>query len=132
MENSAFKRGGRAAAFWLKLSKSARAANSVCIAWTTRHGLPTFLGRLPIPIASLAILTLAIVSGLFIGTIFLLVAVFFYMLSNLAISGADDSDVTEEKSGHQYRNGNDGFGMYSGPQSVTVTSSRIDRDDDEH
>ncbi|WP_215845246.1 hypothetical protein [Candidatus Pantoea bituminis] len=131
MENSAFKRGASAAGFWLRFSKSARAANSTCVAWTLKHRLPTFIGRLPVPIACFAVLSLAVVGGMFVGTILVLGAIFLYMLSNLAISGAQDDDITERQSGHQYRDGNDGFGMYSGPQNVTVTSSRVDHNDDD-
>lgn len=131
MENSAFKRGKHAARFWLKISKGIKAANSACMLWTKRRGWPTFLGRLPVPIAVFALLAFVAVGGLFIGTAFLIGAIFIYMVSNLAVTDANDSDVTEEQSGHQYRDGNDGYGMYSGPQNVTVTSARIDRDDDD-
>ncbi|POW52747.1 DUF3742 family protein (plasmid) [Pantoea piersonii] len=131
MDNSAFDRGRRAAGFWLRLSKSAKEANDICISWTKRRGLPAFVGRLPVPIAGLMFLTFVALSGLFIGAILVIGAVFLYMLSNLSVTGAEDSDDTDELSGHQYRDGNDGFGMYSGPQNVTVTSTRIDRDDED-
>lgn len=131
MENSAFKRGVRAAGFWLKISKSAKVANSTCVAWAIRHGLPAFVGRLPVPVTSFAILAVALLCGFFIGTFLLLGAIFLYMLSNLAVTSVLDRDVTEEQSGHHYRDGNDGCGMYSVPQNITVTSARVDRDEED-
>lgn len=131
MNNLAFDRGRRAAGFWIRLSKSAKSANDICISWTKRRGLPAFMGRLPVPIAGFIFLTFVALSGLFIGTILVIGAVFLYMLSNLSTTGAEDSDDTDELSGHQYRDGNDGFGMYSGPQNVTVTSSKIDHEDED-
>ncbi|CAX53320.1 MULTISPECIES: hypothetical protein [Enterobacterales] len=131
MQNSAYKRGAIAAELWLKLTRSARVANEVCVSWVLRQGLPGFIGYLPVPLASIAILSIAILCGLFIGTVVILCGIFIYMLCNIAVGGVEDSDDTDEPSGHQYRDGNDGFGMYSGPQNVTVTSSRIDRDDEE-
>lgn len=131
MDNSAFNRGRRAAGFWLRLSKSAKGANNICISWAKRRGLPVFMGRLPVPIAGFMFVTFVALSGLFVGAILVIGAVFLYMLRNLSVTGAEDSDVTDELSGHQYRDGNDGFGMYSGPQNVTVTSTRIDRDDED-
>lgn len=46
MDNSAFNRGRRAAGFWIRLSKSAKAVNDICISWAKRRGLPVFMGRL--------------------------------------------------------------------------------------
>lgn len=134
MENSAFKRGTIAAGLWLKISKSVRSANADCIAWAKRNGLPAFVGCLPVPLACIAVLSVAVVCGFIISSILILFGMFVYMLSNLTVSNADhseSSDDTDEPSGYQYRDGNDGFGMYSGPQNVTVTSSRIDRDEDD-
>lgn len=131
MKNSAFKRGVIAAELWLKLTKNARVANGVCIAWVLRQGLPSFIGYLPVPLASIAIMSTAILCGLFIGAVVILCGIFIYMLFKIAVGEVEDSDDADEPSGHQYRDGNDGFGMYSGPQNVTVTSSRIDRDDEE-
>jgi hypothetical protein len=71
-------------------------------------------------------------SGLVLGTIVLLSCVFIYMLSNIIIASSQDSDTSEPLAGHQYRDGNEGFGMYSGPESVNVTSSRLDLDDEDH
>ncbi|MGC8427391.1 hypothetical protein [Mixta calida] len=131
MENPAFKRGKHVARLWLRLSKGIKVANSACMLWTLKRGLPAFLGRLPVPIAVFTLFTFMAVGGLFIGAAFLVGAIFIYMVSNLAVADANGSDVSEGQSGHQYRDGNDGFGMYSGPQNVTVTSARVDRDEDD-
>jgi hypothetical protein len=134
MESSASKMGATTAVLWLRILKSVRAANSACTAWTSRQGLPAFIGRLPVPLACFAILTVSLICGFLIGSIVILFSIFIYMLCNFAdnnVDDSDDSDDTDELSGHQYREGNDGYGMYSGPQNVTVTSSRIDRDDED-
>lgn len=39
MQNSAYKRGAIAAELWLKLTRSARVANEVCVSWVLRQGL---------------------------------------------------------------------------------------------
>lgn len=131
LNNIAFNRGVRVAKHCKKLTSSASFLNTACLRWTDKRGLPAVMGRLPVPIAVFAILTVVIVSGLFIGSVFLIGTAFIYMLSNLVITHAEDNDAAEEHSGHQYREGNDGFGMYSGPQNVNVTSSRIDSDEDD-
>lgn len=131
MENLAFKRGAVAARLWLKFTKSARAANDVCVAWVSKHKLPKFIGYFPVPTACVAVFGIAIVCGFFIGTFVILGSLFVYMLCNIAVSDTENRDDTDELSGYQYRDGNDGFGMYSGPQSVTVTSTRTDRDDED-
>lgn len=131
LNNTAFNRGVRMAKLCKKLTTSASFLNTACLRWTDKRGLHAVMGRLPVPIAVFAILTVVIVSGLFIGTALLIGTAFIYMLSNLVITRAEDNDAAEEQSGHQYREGDDGFGIYSGPQNVNVTSSRIDSDEDD-
>lgn len=93
--------------------------------------MPSFIGRLPVPLIGIILATLVLMSGLVLGTIVLLSCVFIYMLSNIIIASSEDSDTSEPLAGHQYRDGNEGFGMYSGPESVNVTSSRLDLDDED-
>ncbi|WLS81172.1 hypothetical protein Q3V30_22215 (plasmid) [Erwinia pyri] len=92
MENSAFKRGAIAAGLWLNFSKGARAADGVCAAWALRHGLPAFIGRLPVPLACFAILSVAVVFGILIGTIVILCGIFIYMLCNITLNTAVERD----------------------------------------
>lgn len=94
--------------------------------------MPSFIGRLPVPIIVIILTIFVLMSGLVLGTIVLLSCVFIYMLSNIIIASSQDSDTSEPLAGHQYRDGNEGFGMYSGPESVNVTSSRLDLDDEDH
>lgn len=94
--------------------------------------MPSFIGRLPVPIIGIILTIFVLMSGLVLGTIVLLSCVFIYMLSNIIIASSEDSDTSEPLAGHQYRDGNEGFGMYSGPESVNVTSSRLDLDDEDH
>lgn len=94
--------------------------------------MPSFIGRLAVPIIGIILTIFVLMSGLVLGTIVLLSCVFIYMLSNIIIASSEDSDTSEPLAGHQYRDGNEGFGMYSGPESVNVTSSRLDLDDEDH
>ncbi len=96
--------------------------------------MPSFIGRLPVPLIGIILAILVLMCGLVLGTIVLLSCVFIYMLSNIIIASSEDSDTSdtsEPLAGHQYRDGNEGFGMYSGPESANVTSSRLDLDDED-
>lgn len=131
MNKTAFKRGAKAAAFYKSVSRTARTLNSASVSWTEQRGIPSFIGRLPVPVIVVILTTLIVMSGLILGIVVLLSCVFIYMLSNIIIASSEDSDTSEPLAGHQYRDGNEGFGMYSGPESVNVTSSRLDIDDED-
>ncbi|MCX2202029.1 DUF3742 family protein [Pantoea agglomerans] len=131
VNKTAFKRGAKAAAFYKSVSRTAKTLNSASVSWTVRHGMPSFIGRLPVPLIGIILAILVLMCGLVLGTIVLLSCVFIYMLSNIIIASSEDSDTSEPLAGHQYRDGNEGFGMYSGPESANVTSSRLDLDDED-
>lgn len=132
MDNSAFNRGRRAAGFWLRLSKSARAANNICIAWAVRRGLPAFLGRIPVPLACFVSLCIAVACGIIFGTIIIIGGIFVYMLCNIAISGEDGcSDDYTPSYGTEWRDGYEGTGIYTGSSMPGATSSRVDNYEDE-
>lgn len=131
MENSAFKRGAIAAGLWLKFSKGARAANGACAAWALRHGLPAFIGRLPVPLACFAILSVAVVCGILIGTIVILCSIFIYMLCNITLNAAVERDNQNTAYGTEWRNGNEGAGIYTGSSRPGATSSRVDNSEDD-
>ncbi|HFT1535334.1 TPA: hypothetical protein ACH27Q_004807 [Raoultella ornithinolytica] len=132
MDNSAFNRGRRAAGFWLRLSKSARTANNICIAWAARRGFPAFLGRIPVPLACFVALCTAVACGVIFGTIIIIGGIFVYMLCNIAISGEDDySDDHAPSYGTEWRNGSEGTGIYTGPEHGPGPSYRVDIEDDE-
>jgi hypothetical protein len=135
MENSAFKRGGRAARLWLRLSKCAITANRFCIEWTVKRGLPTFLGRLPVPLACFATLSAALACGLIFGSIAIIGGLFIYMLCNIAIAKSSDETSIFEKSesygGSEYRNGANGYGYYSESRDGTSMSYKVDIEDDD-
>lgn len=133
MENSAYRRGTIAAKLWLRFTKSAREANSVCVAWALRHGLPAFIGRLPVPLTCLAILCGAIICGLLVGTIVILSGIFIYMLCNITFNSAEEQNDQNTAYGTEWRNGNEGAGIYTGSSRPGATSSRVDNyEDDEY
>ncbi|VGB99450.1 Uncharacterised protein [Klebsiella pneumoniae] len=132
MDNSAFNRGRRAAGLWLRLSKSARTANNICIAWSIKRGFPAFLGRIPVPLACFVALCTAVACGVIFGTIIIIGGIFVYMLCNIAISGEDDySDDHAPSYGTEWRNGSEGTGIYTGPEHGPGPSYRVDIEDDE-
>jgi len=132
MDNSAFNRGRRAAGLWLRLSKSARTANNICIAWAIKRGFPAFLGRIPVPLACFVALCIAVACGVIFGTIIIIGGIFVYMLCNIAISGEDDySDDHAPSYGTEWRNGSEGTGIYTGPEHGPGPSYRVDIEDDE-
>lgn len=131
MENSAFRRGAIAARFWLKFTKNARAANSVCVAWALSYGLPAFIGRVPVPLTCFTILCIAIVCGLFVGAIVILSGIFIYMLCNITLNSAEEQKGQNTAYGTEWRNGSEGAGIYTGSSRPGATSSRVDNYEDD-
>jgi len=133
MNNKSFKRGVQAASGYKKLTKTAQILQDTSERWASRHGLPSFVGRLPVPILIALLITILLFSGLLIGGVILLIAAFVYMLTNITINPSDEDYGSRDSSygGHEYRDGPEGFGLYSGPDDINVTSGRVDWDDDE-
>ncbi len=131
MENSAFKRGASAAGIWLRFTKTARTANSACVTWALRHHLPAFLGRAPVPVACFVILSVAIISGVFVGGAVILVSIFIYMLCNISFNSDHERENQNSTYGTEWRNGNEGAGIYTGSSRPGATSSRVDNYEDD-
>lgn len=58
MNKTAFKRGAKAAAFYKCVSRTAKTLNSASVSWAVRHGMPSFIGRLPVPLIGIILATL--------------------------------------------------------------------------
>ncbi|WP_036619964.1 hypothetical protein [Pantoea sp. GM01] len=135
MNSTAYARGTKAASVWKRLSRVYHDADNRFAAWAARKKIPASLGKSVVPFFVLVLLTLVIVAGFALGTIIIIAAAFVYMVRHIQLNALDDMEATSSNSscaeGGQFRSGNDGDGFYSGPDDITVTASRLDRDDDD-
>lgn len=135
MKNTAFERGTKAADFYKNITKTARVLNAASVEWAERHSLPTILGRLPVPAGILVLLTFALIAGLVVGGIMLLSAVFLYMISNIVIQKHDEKTSVfgkpESYGGAVYKNGSNGYGYYTESSDGSVTSYKVDLEDED-
>ncbi|MBK0127826.1 hypothetical protein IAE30_29225 [Pantoea sp. S61] len=129
MKNPALNRGVKATTLWQRFTQLARKTHAGCITWAARRGLPDFAGRLPVPLACITLISVAIACGLFIGAILLLISALAYMLCNISLSGDEDDYREEVTYGTEWRNGDEGTGIYTGPENGPGPSYRIDTDD---
>ncbi|WP_337024740.1 MULTISPECIES: DUF3742 family protein [unclassified Pantoea] len=135
MSSTAYARGTKAASVWKRLSRVYYDADDRFAAWADRKKIPASIGKSVVPFSVLILLTLVLVAGFALGTVIIIVAAFVYMVRHIQLSALDDLDTTSSNSsgaaGGQFRSGNDGDGFYSGPDDITVTASRLDREDDD-
>ncbi|WP_201252644.1 DUF3742 family protein [Pantoea sp. S62] len=135
MSSTAYARGTKAASVWKHLSRVYFDADDRFAAWAERKKIPASIGKSVVPVSVLLLMTLAIVAGFAFAAVIIIVAAFVYMVRHIQLSGSDDLDSTSSNSscaaGGQFRSGNDGEGFYSGPDDITVTASRLDREDDD-
>ncbi|WP_455845893.1 hypothetical protein [Pantoea agglomerans] len=135
MSSTAYARGKKAASVWKRLSRVYYNADDRFAAWADRKKISASIGKSVVPFSVLLIMTLAIVAGFALGAVIIIVAAFVYMVRHIQLSALDDLDSTSSPSscaaGGQFRSGNDGDGFYSGPDNITVTASRLDREDDD-
>jgi len=129
MKNSAFDRGVRAAGYYNFFSKTAKIANAKCINWASKHKLPRIVGRLPVPLACISMLTFAALCGAVAGGIILLVATAGYMLANLSLK--ETSNLSSHESGPEYRCGRDGYRYYHGSDDSIYESYGSNADDED-
>lgn len=131
MKNTAFNRGVKAASLWQRFTQLARNTHAGCITWAARRGLPGFAGRLPVPVACITLISVAIACGLVIGTMLLLASAFSYMMCNISLKNDEDYSCENVSYGTEWRSGNEGSGIYTGSSRPGATSSRVDNFDDE-
>jgi len=135
MSSAAYTRGTKAASVWKRLSRVYYDSDNRFATWADRKNIPASIGKSAVPFSVLILLTLAIVAGFAIGTVIIIVAAFVYMVRHIQLSALDALDTTSSNiscaAGGQFRSGNDGDGFYSGPDDITVTASRLDREDDD-
>lgn len=132
MRHTAYERGTHAAGLFKKLTKTIRLSNDACLKWIHKKGLPSILGRLPVPIGISCLLITVLLCGLLIGSIIILAAMFIYMLCNITLN--DDHDYNDDYAssyGTEWRNGSEGTGIYTGPEHGPGPSYRVDIEDDE-
>lgn len=66
---AAVQRGIKLAGLWKKTRRRVSQWDAICVHWPKSHGLPGWLGHVPIVLAMVLSLTAAILGGLLIGVV---------------------------------------------------------------
>ncbi|HGM6839727.1 TPA: hypothetical protein ACKP7D_003514 [Serratia marcescens] len=109
------------ASLWKRLKRTILKWDSFWLTKARKCNLPAWLGHMPVAVALLGSLTIIFVGGAVIRAIA-------FILQSIASQAFDDSDSNKQATS-EYRNGDQGFGFYSGPDSF-VTSHRMDNEED--
>ncbi|CAI2026097.1 Uncharacterised protein [Serratia quinivorans] len=127
-QQQAYERGARTAHLWKKFKDSVLHWDRRCTAWANKKSLPLWVGHVPVIVALLGSLTIILLGGAAITGALLFVWAIAFILQSIASQSFDDSDSNSQATS-EYRNGDQGFGLYSGPDSL-VTSHRMDNEED--
>jgi hypothetical protein len=121
---AAAQRGIKLAGIWKKIRRRISQWDAICVHWAKSRGLPGWLGHVPIVLAMVLSITAAVLGGLLIG-----VVIAFVWMAIVGLSPDPENKPHRRRrrsSGiPHYRNGNQGYGLYSGSEDL-VTSHRID------
>lgn len=135
MDSSAYEHGFKVASFWKRMTCVYNDANSRFTAWAKGKGIPVAIGKSLVPFSALFLLALALIAGFAVGVLIIAAAGLIYMVRYIQLNSLDDMDEASSNNtsstGGQFRSGNDGDGFYSGPDDITVTSARLDKDEDD-
>jgi len=120
---AAVQRGIKLAGLWKKTRRRVSQWDAICVHWAKSHGLPGWLGHVPIVLAVVLSIIAAVLGGLLMSVV--IAFVWMAIVSLFSASNANEDDYSEAKSsGPGYRDGIDGYGYYSG--SDDLTSERLD------
>jgi hypothetical protein len=124
----AVQRGIKLAGFWKKTRRLISKWDRICVHWAKSRGLPGWLGHVPIVLAIMLSVVTALLGGLLIGLV-----IAFVWMAIVGLQSTEDDYVKDEclknrSTSSEYRNGNQGYGLYSGPEDL-VTSYRMDCDE---
>ncbi|MEL5565960.1 MULTISPECIES: hypothetical protein [Serratia] len=124
----AYRRGVRMASLWKRLQDTILKWDSFWLTKARNYNLPAWLGHMPVAVALLGSLTIMLVGGAIITGALLFIWAIAFILQSIASQAFDDSDSNKQATS-EYRNGDQGFGLYSGPDSL-ITSHRMDNEED--
>lgn len=135
MSSSAHDLGIKAASVCKRLTNVYSDADSRFTAWAESKGIPVAIGKTLVPFSALLLMALALIAGFAAGAVIIAAAAFVYMVRYITLNAPEDmrtaSSNNSTSTGGQFRSGNDGDGFYSGPDDVTVTTARLDKDEDD-
>ncbi|MGK3131383.1 hypothetical protein ACCW76_19535 [Pantoea sp. C8B4] len=135
MSSSAYDHGIKAASVWKRLTSVYSDADSRFTAWAESKGIPVVIGKPLVPFSSLLLLAIVLIAGFAVSAVIIAAAAFVYMVRYIQLNASEDmrsaSSNNSTSTGGQFRSGNNGDGFYSGPDDITVTSARLDKDEDD-
>ncbi|MDF7679942.1 hypothetical protein PT300_04660 [Enterobacteriaceae bacterium ESL0689] len=74
----AWQRGVYAATFWKKIKKIASAGDQRCVAFTKQHGLPVWVGHIPLTIILLLLFAGAVIGGMIFSSCIVIVCLLYF------------------------------------------------------
>ncbi|WP_262121624.1 hypothetical protein [Serratia ficaria] len=127
-QHHAYQRGVRMASLWKRLKGTILKWDTFFVAKARAHQLPSWIGHIPITIALFGSLTAALLGGAAIAGCLLFIWAIAFILQQISPTSPKttdseyfDSDTNESLT--EYRDGNQGFGLYCGEY-------RIDQEDE--
>ncbi|MGP0837999.1 hypothetical protein [Serratia sp. CY85251] len=125
-DQQAYQRGIKAARLWKRLKGTILRWDQLCVSKARAQKLPGWIGHGPMAIALIASVAIIVFGGIVIIGCMLLISAIAYIFQHVGQSNYDadhfDSN-TDNKPLTEYRDGDQGYGLYSG-------SYRMDLDDD--
>lgn len=123
-QGAAIQRGIKAAALWKKIRNGVAKWDIIFVGWAKSHKLPGWLGHIPIALTIMFSVASILLGGLLIGLVVTFVWMAIVGLSSIPDRPSYDHDDTRDDS-PQYRNGDQGLGLYSGPDDL-ISSYNMD------
>ncbi|WP_261436365.1 hypothetical protein [Serratia ficaria] len=127
-QQHAYQRGVRMANLWKRVKSTILRWDAFCVTKARSYKLPGWIGHFPIAIALIASLAAALLGGLAIAGCLLFIWAIAFILQQIPPTSPQttdseyfDSDTNESLT--EYRDGNQGFGLYCGEY-------RIDQEDE--
>ena len=127
-QHHAYQRGVRMAKLWKRLKSTILRWDAFCVTKAHNYKLPSWIGHLPIAITLLATLATTLLGGVAIAGCLLFIWAIAFILQQVSqtSSQATDSEYFDSdnyESLAEYRDSNQGFGLYCGEY-------RIDQEDE--
>ncbi|RAT17399.1 hypothetical protein AU490_13765 [Lonsdalea populi] len=127
-QQHAYQRGARVARLWKKVKGSVLHWDERCVTWANKKHLPTWIGHAPIIIFIAFFISTIVFGGLIIAVCFLFIFAVACITQNPSQSQTVADETETKDCGSCYRNGNQGYGLYSGPEDL-VSSYRMDQEE---
>ncbi|MFP1878499.1 hypothetical protein ACLEE3_08035 [Lonsdalea quercina] len=127
-QQHAYQRGARIARFWKKVKGGVLLWDKHSVAWANKKHLPSWIGHAPIIIVIAFFISAIAFGGLLIAVCLLFIFAVACIIQNPSQSQTVADETEAKDCGSCYRNGNQGYGLYSGPEDL-VSSYRMDQEE---